>query len=154
MRTASHSSTVLPSLERVPGFGGRWTEDNILDGFITEKASIIDHELLPAYSKNNGDKPASIRVADQLNLPVGLQVRLRPLGHFYQAGYLIQRDADAVQSVEIELAEVCLVVGKHLAERVMRGWEAERGVSMQLTYRPASAPGSLRHPRRPQRASS
>lgn len=128
-------------MERLLGFGGKSAEDNVLDGFITGKAYIIDNELLPADSKNNGNKLASVRVADQLNLPVGLQVRLRPLGHFYQVGYLIQLDADAVQPVEIELAEVYLVVGKHLAEGVMRGWAVERGVSMWLIYaRPPTPP--------------
>ena len=53
--------------------------------------------------------------------------------HFYQVGYLIQLDADAVQPVEIELAEVYLMVGKHLAEGVMRRWAVELGVSMQLS---------------------
>lgn len=133
MRPASHSSTVLPFMERLLGFGGKSAEDNVLDGFITGKAYIIDNELLPADSKNNGNKLASVRVTNQLNLPVALQVRLRPLGHFYQVGYLIQLDADAVQPVEVELAEVYLVVGKHLAEGVMRGWAVERGVSMQLS---------------------
>lgn len=120
-------------MERVLGFGGKSAEDNVLDGFITGKAYIIDNELLPANSKNNGNKLASVRVTDQLNLPVGLQIRFRPLGHFYQVGYLIQLDADAVQPVEVELTEVYLVVGKHLAEGVMRGWAVERGVSMQLS---------------------
>lgn len=136
-------------MERLLGFGGKSAEDNVLDGFITKKAYIIDNELLPANSKNNGNKLASVRVADQLNLPVGLQVRLRPLGHFYQVGYLIQLDADAVQPVEIKLAEVYLVVGKHLAEGVMRGWAVERGVSMQLSYaRPHGPPTPPPPPRR------
>ena len=103
-------------MDRLLGFGGKSAEDNVLDGFITGKAYIINNELLPADSKNNGNKLASVRVADQLNLPVGLQVRLRPLGHFYRVVYLIQLDADAVQPVEIELAKVYLVVGKHRAE--------------------------------------
>jgi len=37
-------------MERLLGFGGKSAEDNVLDGFITRKAYVIDNELLPANS--------------------------------------------------------------------------------------------------------
>ena len=72
IRPASHSSAVLPFMERLVGFGCEAAADDVLDGFITGKAYVVDNELLPADSKNNGNKLASVRVADQFNLPVRL----------------------------------------------------------------------------------
>ena len=72
MRPASHSSGVLPFIERLLGFFGEPSEDNVLDGFITRKVYVVDNELLPGDGKNNGNKLAAVRVACYLDLSIGL----------------------------------------------------------------------------------
>ena len=68
MRPASHSSTVLPFMERLLGFCGESAEDDVLDGFIGRKFYVFDDKLLFDNSKDNGDELSLVRVADDFNL--------------------------------------------------------------------------------------
>lgn len=115
MRPASHSSGVLPFMERLLAFFGKSAEDNVLDGFITRQIYVFNGDFLVNQREKNGDELSLVRVADNLNCPLFLQKHLRPLRYLNQVGDFFKQNAEAVQPVEVEFSEVDFVVREHSA---------------------------------------